>query len=172
MLFWVNSVLSSSLGVALLVVPMQQALQSSDDVCKLVISAAQEVFKSLGRGHSENVYEKALQVELISTGVAFSSQVNIAIHYKGIFVGHCIADLIIHCQPHDIIVELKAVEGLLKSFQACVIQVEKYMIHINRPTEGMLINFPQKDNCSSIEIVHRGSAENANWTWLKGWKSQ
>jgi GxxExxY protein len=54
-----------------------------NDISYLIRGAAFEVFKTLGPGLLESVYEKALVFELISKNLHVQTQVGIPVMYKG-----------------------------------------------------------------------------------------
>ncbi|HJV39179.1 MAG TPA: GxxExxY protein [Geothrix sp.] len=75
-----------------------------------LMGAAFEVYKELGPGFLEAVYEEALARELASRGIPFRRQVPLAIHYKGSPLDkHYVCDLVVFDQ---IIVELKAIQRI------------------------------------------------------------
>ena len=94
-----------------------------------------EVYKTLGSGFLEGVYQEALELELASRGVPYKSQPDIAIAYKGTRLHQTYrADII--CFDR-IILELKAVKQLLPEHSA---QLYNYL----RATDmklGLLVNF-------------------------------
>jgi GxxExxY protein len=69
-----------------------------------IIGAAFEVHRELGYGFLERVYQRALQVELLSEGVSAEIERRIQVHYKGVIVGDYDADLIV---AEVVAVELK-----------------------------------------------------------------
>lgn len=54
-----------------------------------------EVYKELGHGFLEKVYEKALLIELRAQGLNAQAQVPIQVLYKGESVGEYFADLVV-----------------------------------------------------------------------------
>ena len=64
-----------------------------------------EVYRVLGHGFLEKVYERALLTELIVKGLKAHAQVPIQVHYKGEIVGDYYADLVVEDR---VIIELKA----------------------------------------------------------------
>lgn len=54
-----------------------------------------EVFRQLGHGYLEKVYENALLQELNSAGLATRSQVPLLVRYKGQVVGEYCVDLLV-----------------------------------------------------------------------------
>lgn len=100
-----------------------------------IIGASMEVHRTLGYGFLEIVYENALAHELTLRGVQFERQKQLAVVYKGIEVGHYIADLIVE---EVIILELKALsKGLAKEHHA---QIINYLVATGIQV-GLLLNF-------------------------------
>jgi GxxExxY protein len=105
-----------------------------EDGSSAVIGAALRVHRALGAGFLEEVYQKALEVELSASGLKFDRQLPIEIKYRGQPVGLHRVDLLVES---SIIVELKAVPSLLNLHRA---QVLSYLratgLHV-----GLLVNF-------------------------------
>lgn len=97
--------------------------------------AIYEVYKTLGAGFLEGVYQEALEFELASRSIPYKSQPEITIAYKGKRLRQTYrADIICY---DSIILELKAVKQLLPEHSA---QLYNYL----RATEmklGLLVNF-------------------------------
>jgi GxxExxY protein len=93
-----------------------------------------EVFKELGAGFLEKVYENALLTELRLQGLSANAQVPIKVQYKGTVVGEYFADLVIE---ESIILELKAQQQLSVSAEA---QLLNYLKAGDKKI-GMLVNF-------------------------------
>ena len=75
-----------------------------------------EVYKTLGSGFLEGVYQEALELELASRGIPYKSQPDITISYKGTQLRQTYrADIICY---ESIIFELKAVKQLLPEHSA------------------------------------------------------
>jgi GxxExxY protein len=87
-----------------------------NELTHAVIGAAIEVHRWLGPGYLETLYEVALHVEMRFRGLAFESQVVVSIPYKGHEVGRSQLDLLVE---DELIVELKAVERVLKIARKC-----------------------------------------------------
>lgn len=105
-----------------------------DRLARQVIGAAIEVHRHLGPGFLESVYEEALVVELGLRGIAFERQWPVPVSYKERHVGEGRIDLLV---GNELIVELKAVDGLAPIHKAQVISYLKAMgLHL-----GLLINF-------------------------------
>ena len=94
-----------------------------------------EVYKNVGSGFLENVYQECLELELASRGIPFVAQKDIDIYYKGNKLSQKYrADVVCY---DKIILELKAVKQLLPEHHA---QLQNYL----RATQmrlGLLVNF-------------------------------
>ncbi|MBN8248714.1 MAG: GxxExxY protein [Verrucomicrobia bacterium] len=106
-----------------------------ETLATIAVNAAFEVHRELGPGLLESAYEAAFAWELESQGVRFQRQVPVPVHYKGrrIELGFR-ADVLMGSR---LLVELKAVEGILPVHKA---QVITYLKVLNLPL-GLLINF-------------------------------
>lgn len=94
-----------------------------------------EVYRVLGCGFLEAVYQKALEVELAQRNIPFASQVDIDIEYKGMELEQTYrADLVCY---DKIILELKAVQNLLPEHEA---QLQNYL-RATKMRVGLLVNF-------------------------------
>jgi GxxExxY protein len=111
-----------------------------DELTYKIIGCAIEVHKYLGPGLLESVYEKCFIRELSLTSLEFKTQLWLPIEYKGMQLD---AQLRLDVIVEDIIlVEIKAIEGILPIHEA---QVLTYMKLMQKP-KGLLINF----NCVNI----------------------
>lgn len=100
-----------------------------------VVGCAIEVNRHHGPGLLESVYETCLLYELRQQGIQAQSQVRVPILYKGIDLGgHLIIDILVE---DEIIVELKAVDVLLKIHEAQLLTYLK----LTHNYKGLLINF-------------------------------
>ena len=93
-----------------------------------------EVYRVLGHGFLEKVYERALLKELKAKGLKAQAQVPIQVHYKGEIVGDFYADLIVE---DKVIIELKAQENLSKAYDVQLINYLK----ATKIQVGLLVNF-------------------------------
>ena len=119
---------------------MQITKKYIDELTYLIIGCAIEVHKHLGPGLLESVYEKCFRKELSLQSLDFKTQLFIPLEYKGIQLD---TELRLDVIVEDLIlVELKAIEGLLPVHEA---QVLTYMKLMQKP-KGLLINF----NCTNI----------------------
>ena len=96
--------------------------------------AIYEVYKTLGAGFLEEVYQHALEEEFSIRGIPFTAQKPITVLYKGKDCGQYIPDFICY---DKIIVELKAVESFNQRHMSQVINY----LHATRLSLGLLVNF-------------------------------
>lgn len=97
--------------------------------------AVYEVYKQLGAGFLEGVYQEALELELGARGIPFEAQKEICIAYKGTPLKQFYkADIVCY---DKIILELKAVKELIGDHSA---QLYNYLKATGMKL-GFLINF-------------------------------
>lgn len=100
-----------------------------------VVGAAIEVHRGLGAGFMEAVYQAALERELTYREIAFESQRELLIHYKGQPLGKSyVCDLLCF---DKVLVELKAMDKLAGREEAQPINYLKS----SGLSVGLLINF-------------------------------
>jgi GxxExxY protein len=107
------------------------------DITERIVAAFYHVYKTLGHGFLEKVYENAMVLELRKRGLRVQPQAPIHVYYEGQQVGEYFADLLVE---DCVIVELKAAEGLADEHHA---QLLNYL----KATEvevGLLMNFGPK----------------------------
>lgn len=125
-------------------------MNTLDGLSYRVIGCAMEVYKRLGPGLLESVYERALVHELKLNGIRVESQVTINVDYKGIDIGDGLKmDLLV---DDTIVVELKSVEELKPIHHK---QLLTYLRLANRRL-GLLINFNITDLMDGIKRVVNG----------------
>ena len=109
---------------------------------------ANDVMHSLGKGHREAVYGRALSTALNHEGIVHRTQVNCPIQYQGECVGFGIADLIVD----DYILELKV---LTRIPTAASDQVKKYIESLyyteRKKYIGIVINW--NSSSGKVDIV-------------------
>ena len=120
-----------------------------------IIGAAMDVHNEFGVGFLEAVYQEALEIELKSRSIPFTSQQLIPVHYKNhILKKTYVADLLIF---EKIIVEIKAIDRLSGHDEA---QLLNYL----KATElelGLLINFgADKLEWKRMVFTHKRISEN------------
>ncbi len=101
--------------------------------------ASQEVYKVLGAGYNESIYEEALGVELRARKISYEVERNTEIFYKGEKVGIHRLDFILE---RKFVVELKAQAGITQSH---IGQTKAYLKTL-RLKNAILVNFayPEK----------------------------
>lgn len=108
---------------------------AEESVIKQVLDAAFTVHKEFGPGLLENVYEKALLIELKNCGLNVKPQQEVPVRYRGEQLGVAYrADLIVE---DSLLVELKCVDKLANLHIA---QTMTYLKLLNFK-RGLLINF-------------------------------
>jgi GxxExxY protein len=70
---------------------------------------AEDVYKTLGSGFSEDVYDRAMQVGLRLAKIGYEGQKVAELKYKEHYVGEGYPDLVVHLGNEKLIVELKAI---------------------------------------------------------------
>lgn len=101
---------------------------------------AKDVYRTLGSGFPEVVYDRAMQVGLRLAGIKYESQKVIELKYKNHYVGEGFPDLVVNFGKEKVIIELKAITGDLGTAEEQ--QLRNYMKILNIKN-GLLINFQQ-----------------------------
>lgn len=100
-----------------------------------IVGACMEVHNTLGSGFLESVYQEALTREFVEREIPFVAQWGIDVYYKDVKLDKkFFADFICF---ENIIIEIKAMEGLVSEHEA---QLINYLKATNKPL-GLLINF-------------------------------
>lgn len=117
------------------------------DIVDRIIASAEEVHDTLGVGHTESTYHRAMEREFSERGIPFSSEGTIPIFYKGSPVGRRRPDMFVETDDGTIIVELKAGsksgEGQLLDYQNILGDDSNFDI-----TGGVLVRFNEE-----VEVV-------------------
>ena len=105
------------------------------------------VYKEMGSGFLEAVYQECLERELSARGIPFKSQTEIQIFYNGVPLRQTYrADLVCY---DKIILELKAVRNLLPEHSA---QLQNYL-HATGMRLGLLVNFGHFPKAEIVRIA-------------------
>lgn len=114
---------------------MHRLYPRADQLTGSIIAAAIEVHRALGPGLLESIYERCLIRELELRGLNVSHQQAVKIRYKDITFEEALKfDILVEgC----VLVEIKAVQGILPIHKA---QVMSYMKLMDVPL-GLLFNF-------------------------------
>ena len=104
-----------------------------------LMGAAFEVYRELGPGLSEEIYQESMEVELGLREIPYSSKAELPVYYKGRLLNKTyIPDLLVY---EEIVTELKAVKALAPEHEQ---QLLNYM-HITKKAVGYLIDFGRPD---------------------------
>ena len=122
-------------------------MDNTDSLTYKIIGCAMEVYKQLGPGLLESVYEQALIHELKLNDIPVDSQVEVKVNYKGINITDNLRlDLLV---DDSVIVELKSVEELKPIHHK---QLLTYLRLMNKKV-GLLINFNTDDLMDGIKRI-------------------
>jgi GxxExxY protein len=106
----------------------------SREITEQIVGAAFEVHSVLGYGFLEKVYQRAMQVELVSRKLKAETESDIQVRYKGVVVGNYQADLLVE---DKVIVELKVAKEYQPADEAQLLnELKATGIKV-----GLLINF-------------------------------
>ena len=109
--------------------------ERTEEIGKIIVNSAFKVYKQLGPGLLERVYEVCLAYEIAKAGLDVKRQVDIPIFYDGIEFNEGLRlDLLIE---DSVIIEIKAVEQINPVWEAQIISQLKLL---NKDL-GYLINF-------------------------------
>jgi GxxExxY protein len=135
---------------------------TGNDLTYRIIGAAMTVHNQLGYGYKEEVYEKALEVELVKAGVLVQRQFPVPVHYEGAQVAIFYLDLLVENQ---VVVELKAFSHQITNDELA--QMINYLKASDLPV-GLLFNFgrrrleyrrvfPAKDSSTGVQRTGRNT---------------
>jgi GxxExxY protein len=120
---------------------------TDNEITYEIRGAIYDVYKALGPGLLESVYEEALAFELSQRGLHIERQRTIPIVYKGVELHSPLRlDLLVEGQ---VIVKLKSVEEMKKVFRK---QLLTYLRQMNLHV-GILVNFNTDNILTSMERV-------------------
>ncbi len=108
-----------------------------DPLTYKVIGAYFGVYRALGWGFLEQVYHRAMFVEIQHAGLRCASEVLIPVHHRGVLVGEYRADLVVE---RSLIVEVKTVNAFEPAHRA---QLLNYL-NATSIEKGLLLNFGQR----------------------------
>ena len=114
---------------------MQNEKLIFEEECYAIRGAVYEVYRELGNGFREEVYQQCLEREFAMRGIPFEAKRELRIFYKGSPIEKTyIPDFICHGKT---IVEIKAVDELGKEHRA---QILNYL-RLTKTRLGLLVNF-------------------------------
>lgn len=105
-----------------------------EEITSAIIESFYVVYKKLGFGFLEKVYQNALAIELRKRELDVVCQKPLSVLYDGLVVGDYFADFVINSK---VIIEIKAAEKLIKEH-------EYQLLNYLKATEaevGLLLNF-------------------------------
>ena len=109
---------------------------------------AEQVMITLGTGHSENIYHRALMTALNKSKIPHRSEVPCPIYFMDECIGFGRADLVLD----DYVIEIKATKVTPASTSA---QLRKYLTSLRNAEKkhyiGVIINFNQKKE--QVDII-------------------
>ena len=113
------------------------------DECYAIQGAAFEVYRTLGCGFLESVYQESLELEMAARDIPFVAQQELLLDYKGKTLKQTYKpDFICY---GSIVVELKACSGLAPENEAQLLNYMKATdLHL-----GLLLNF---GHCPGVEV--------------------
>ena len=114
------------------------------EITQEITGASFDVFRELGYGFLERVYQKAMKVELEIRGLKAETEAEIQVWYKGVIVGDYRADILVNnCVLVELkvspVINLKDEAQLLNELKATGIKV------------GLLMNFGKQ----KVEFIRR-----------------
>ena len=120
---------------------------TDNEITYEIRGAIYDVYKDLGPGLLESVYEEALCFELEQRGLKVERQVQVPITYKGnVLKTELRLDIFVE---NTVIVELKSVEEMKKVFAK---QLLTYLRLMDKRV-GILVNFNTDDILKSIQRI-------------------
>jgi GxxExxY protein len=128
-------------------------LYKHSDLTEQIIGAFYAVYSTLGYGFLEDVYLKAMEIELKKRGLTPGMEQPIDVYYAEQLIGKYYADIVVN---DLVILELKAVKTLAAEHEAQLLNYLKAT-----PYEvGLLLNFGPKPE------TKRRSFDNSRKEWL------
>lgn len=113
------------------------SLYKHSDLTEQIIGAFFAVYAALGYGFLENIYAKALMIELKKRGLNVQGQLPIHVYYDDQLIGEYFADIVVN---ELVILEIKAAKALIAEHEAQLLNYLKAT-----PYEvGLLLNFGPK----------------------------
>ena len=129
------------------------SLYKHSDLTEKIIGAFYTVYTALGYGFLENVYVKALMIELKKIGLNGQDELPIYVYYDGQMVGEYFADIVVN---ELVILEIKAAKAIATEHEAQLLNYLKAT-----PYEvGLILNFGPKPE------TKRRSFDNSRKEWF------
>ena len=107
------------------------------DITDSILGAFYAVFKELGGGFLESVYEASMEIDLLAADLKVQRQEQVSVFFRSHCVGKFIADMVIN----DLVaIEIKAVRAITPAHEAQLINVLK----ATSLEVGLILNFGSK----------------------------
>ena len=107
-----------------------------EQLTEKIIGCAYKVYRKLGYGFLESVYEKGLLIELEKAGLKAESQVPIDVMYDEQCIGSFFSDILVEDM---VILELKSVLHIVTVHE---VQLVNYLTATGKPI-GLILNFAE-----------------------------
>ena len=139
-----------------------------DELTYQIIGCAMAVHREHGPGLREDTYQRDLEAHLAESGLDFESQRLYEVHDSGqgeTLIGYYLPDFEV---AGEVIVEIKALQGLDNSHLAQVIGY----LGVSGCTVGLLINFGRRSLEWKRILPPRDLVEhqvNRQWLWVPDW---
>lgn len=118
-----------------------------EEITDEILAAFYNVYRELGFGFLERVYQNAMYMEMQSLGLKCVPQQAIDVYYRGRKVGDYIADFVVE---DKVIIELKAVKNLLEEHEC---QLLNYLT-ATRIEVGLLLNFGPRPGIKRLILTN------------------
>ncbi len=128
-------------------------LYKHSELTEQIIGAFYAVYSKLGYGFLEDVYVKALAIELKKRGLTPNTEQPIEVYYDDLIIGKYYADIVVN---DLIILELKSAKILVVEHEAQLLNYLKATLY----EVGLLLNFGPKPE------TKRRSFDNSRKEWL------
>ena len=112
-----------------------------------IIDCAYKVHRELGFGFLESVYQNALMIELLKSGLQAEREKKVLVSYEGQVIGDFIADIVVE---EKVILELKAVKQVHPVHET---QLVNYLKATNMEV-GLIINFGEQVEIKRKVLEH------------------
>jgi GxxExxY protein len=133
-------------------------LYKHSELTEKIIGAFYDVYSKLGYGFLEDVYVKALVIEIVKRSLKPATEQAIEVYYEGHLIGKYYADIVVN---DLVILEIKSVKSLAVEHEAQLLNYLKAT-----PYEvGLLLNFGPKPE------TKRRSFDNSRKEWFTAKKT-
>ena len=129
------------------------------DIVDTIIKIAVSVYKQLGCGYTEFVYQRAMEIELRTHKINYENEKRVSVYYKDAngtlnTISENRLDLYVYAENGEqVMVELKSMSRTIHPNDIEQLKRYRKMLEFDNlyPSRGVLINFPQSAN-KTVEI--------------------